>query len=192
MQLFVDLERSMAGVEELAGGSATDKLLGMGSDFGPSDLRNDVLDPATPTTPGAGAHVPGLLGTSLDKSIGSRMGRSGSRSGLRRPISTASLAAMESLRAEPEIWQVRHGHSRACTRHARRPCNPCACSWWPLAHASLSGSASAAALRRCSARPRLQRPTATRKCDARTLCSSPVFCAACVVRSGETRRALAQ
>jgi hypothetical protein len=106
MDLFDDLARSMAGVEELTT-ALSDRLMDViphnRINTGPTDLcLDDIKDaPETPKTPGMG--LGGLLGSER------RMGGlqpSSSKSNIRRGISSASLAAMESLRAEPEIWQV--------------------------------------------------------------------------------------
>ena len=79
---------------------------------GPTDLGLDDIGPDTPKTPGVGlGGLGGLSQSGSERHIGgvSRggMSRSASKSQLKRAnISSASLAAMDSLRAEPDIWQV--------------------------------------------------------------------------------------
>ena len=107
MELFEELARSMAGVEELTT-SVSDRLMETNVphsiNTGPTDLGlDDIKDgPDTPKTPGVG--LVGLI-TAGERRMGG-MTRSVSKSQLKRGISCASLAAMDSLRAEPEIWQV--------------------------------------------------------------------------------------
>jgi hypothetical protein len=106
MDLFDDLARSMAGVEELTT-ALSDRLLEVipnNRNTGPTDLGlDDIKDaPETPKTPGVS--ISGHVG-----SVGSDRRNTGlqpSKSGIKRGISTASLAAMDSLRTEPDIWQV--------------------------------------------------------------------------------------
>lgn len=104
MELFDDLAQSMAGVEELTT-ALSDRLMeavphNLGT--GPTDLGlDDIKDaPETPKTPGVG-----LCHGSSERRTGG-LSASGSKSNIKRGISSASLAAMESLRGEPEIWQV--------------------------------------------------------------------------------------
>lgn len=110
MELFEELARSMAGVEELTS-VVSDRLLEANVlphslNAGPTDLGlDDIKDgPDTPKTPGVGLGGGGLIAAGERRMGG--MTRSASKSQLKRGISCASLAAMDSLRAEPEIWQV--------------------------------------------------------------------------------------
>lgn len=96
----------MAGVEDMAS-ALSDRLLEAmphNLNTGPTDLGlDDIKDaPETPKTPGFG------LSHSMtsERRVGG-LPHSTSKGNLKRGISSASLAAMESLRSEPEIWQVR-------------------------------------------------------------------------------------
>lgn len=107
MELFEELAQSMAGVEELTT-ALSDRLQeampqhNLGT--GPTDLGLDDINPApdTPKTPGFG-----LSHSAMERRLGG-LTQSASKSSFKRNISSASLAAMESLRGEPEIWQVRN------------------------------------------------------------------------------------
>eukprot|EP00892_Ulva_mutabilis_P007983 jgi/Ulvmu1/5557/UM023_0093.1 len=109
MQLFEDLARSMNPENELNSGSGA--LPGVaGGPSGPSDLRGDDLLSDGASQEGTPSHHVGSVGAgSMGHSMLRRMpGRSTSRTGLSKAISSASLMAMESLRNEPEIWTSIH------------------------------------------------------------------------------------
>ena len=110
MQLFEDLDRNMNPEGDLT--SALSGAFGAvaGGPSGPSDLRgDDLLSDGTSQDGGTPSHNVGSLGASAGGGLMRRMpGRSTSRSGMSKAISSASLMAMESLRNEPEIWSVCH------------------------------------------------------------------------------------
>ena len=130
MQLFEDLERSMNPADEV--GSASGPVGVVGGPSGPSDLRDDDLvsgasSPAGSPRPGGGGSLSGANPSSLGGGLMHRMpGRSSSRTGMPKAISSASLMAMESLRIEPEIWTVRTCLLPCASRTRRLPMhNPC-------------------------------------------------------------------
>jgi hypothetical protein len=104
MELFEELAQAMAGVEELTTSVSQGLADGVGLSLttGPTDLGlDDIKDaPETPKTPGVG------LGESASTRRMGGISASTSKGNIKRGISSASLAAMDSLRAEPEIWQV--------------------------------------------------------------------------------------
>lgn len=139
MQLFEDLDRNMNPEGDLT--SALSGAFGAvaGGPSGPSDLRgDDLLSDGTSQDGGTPSHNVGSLGASAGGGLMRRMpGRSTSRSGMSKAISSASLMAMESLRNEPEIWSVCHHRpppspSSSCWVH------PCflSCTIAPHRHAA--------------------------------------------------------